>query len=119
MTPTSESIETLGWPLAFVLRSDRIPPPARAPQTEDGTRRVRVLGRALAGMQKHALVDTGEGAAWSFFCDEGPYLDGTDLAPFPLAFFAAGGALSLARALMDRLAAEGIAADILKEPAVD
>ncbi len=61
MTPTSESIETLGWPLAFALRSDRIPPPTWTLQTEDGTRRVRVLGRALAGMQKHALVDTGEG----------------------------------------------------------
>lgn len=114
-----DSIETLGWPLAFALAGDRIPPWARAPAGKEGVRTVRVLGRALAGMQKHALVDTGEGAAWSFFCDEGPYLNGTDLAPFPLAFFAAGGALCLMRALAVRLAAAGRPAEIVRRLEVD
>ena len=35
------------------------------------------------------------GAVWRLVCDEGPWLNGTDLAPFPLAFFTAGAAASL------------------------
>ena len=53
----------------------------------------RVDIRSLDGMQKEAvvrqLVPQG-GATWRLVSDEGPYLNGTDLAPFPLAFFAAG-----------------------------
>ena len=113
------SIETLGWPLAYALARERIPPPARAPAGADGRRAVRVLGRALAGMQKHALVDVGGRYAWSFLCDEGPYLDGTDLAPFPLAFFAAGGALLLAAALVERLRGAGLSADVVRRLEID
>jgi uncharacterized OsmC-like protein len=52
---------------------------------------VRVLARALEGMQKEVLVASEPGGrAWRMVCDEGPYLNGTDLAPFPLAFFATG-----------------------------
>ena len=48
--------------------------------------------RALEGMQKEATVRQSErsGQAWRMVSDEGPYLNGTDLAPFRLAFFAAG-----------------------------
>jgi len=56
---------------------------------------IRTIARALDGMQKEALVSYGQdGAAWRMVCDEGPYLNGTDLAPFPLAFFTAGLAFS-------------------------
>ncbi len=113
------SIETLGWPLAFALPRKRLPRPARAPAQAGGRQTVRVLGRALAGMQKHALVDVGERHAWSFLCDEGPYLDGTDLAPFPLAFFAAGGALVLAAALEERRKRAGLPAGILRRLEID
>lgn len=58
--------------------------------------RIRTRVRALAGMQKEALIQYGaNGAVWRLVCDEGPWLNGTDLAPFPLAFFAAGAAASL------------------------
>ncbi len=51
----------------------------------------RTATRALAGMQKEALVsDSGSGSCWRVVCDEGPWLSGTDLAPFPLGFFTAG-----------------------------
>lgn len=52
---------------------------------------MRAATRALAGMQKEALVDYGPtGATWRVVCDEGPWLNGTDLAPLPLGFFTAG-----------------------------
>ena len=50
----------------------------------------RTCARALAGMQKEAVVSPAVGPAWRMVCDEGPYLLGTDLAPFPLAFFCVG-----------------------------
>lgn len=67
---------------------------------------IRVYARALEGMQKEALVYYAPtGVAWRMVCDEGPYLNGTDLAPFPLAFFTAGLASSILSellALLDR-----------------
>lgn len=52
---------------------------------------VRTTTRALSGMQKEAIVNYGaSGSTWRMVCDEGPYLNGTDLAPFPLAFFCCG-----------------------------
>lgn len=57
--------------------------------------RIRTRARTLAGMQKEALVQYGPtGTVWRLVCDEGPWLNGTDLAPFPLAFFTAGAAAS-------------------------
>ncbi len=65
------------------------------PATAAGAIAVRTVTRALEGMQKEALVSYGQGGTvWRMVCDEGPYLDGTDLAPFPLAFFTAGMAFS-------------------------
>ncbi len=56
---------------------------------------VRTRARALEGMQKEAIVCCAPtGTAWRMVSDEGPYLNGTDLAPFPLAFFTAGMASS-------------------------
>jgi len=62
----------------------------------DGTVRIRTIARVLAGMQKEAIIQYGPtGTVWRVVCDEGPWLNGTDLAPFPLAFFAAGVAASM------------------------
>ena len=88
------SIESSGHPLAF-----RVDPhglnPERLPFT-DGIARIRSYARTLEGMQKEALIHYGPtGAIWRVVSDEGPWLNGTDLAPFPLAFFAAGVAASL------------------------
>lgn len=52
---------------------------------------VRTWVRALAGMQKEALVVNGAtGRAWRLVSDEGPYLAGHDRAPCPLCTFITG-----------------------------
>ena len=82
-------LETSPHPLVFPLvRSDEEASAAApsAPRVE-----IRTLARALAGMQKEALATSSpNGCTWRMACDEGPYLNGTDLAPFPLAFFTSG-----------------------------
>lgn len=68
--------------------------------TEEGSVGLRTAVRALPGMQKEALlVSTGRDRAWRMLCDEGPYLNGTDLAPPPLAYFSAGMASLIADAI--------------------
>ena len=88
------SIESSGHPLAFPVDPHGLNP-ERLPFT-DGMARIRSYARTLEGMQKEALIHYGPtGAIWRVVSDEGPWLNGTDLAPFPLAFFAAGVAASL------------------------
>lgn len=62
---------------------------------------VRVIGRSLAGMQKEALVVSSAAPyGWRLVSDEGPYLNGYDEAPFPLAFLSAGMAASYVTELL-------------------
>jgi uncharacterized OsmC-like protein len=72
--------------------------------------------RALTGMQKEAIVWPlgNEQPGWRMFSDEGPYLSGTDLAPFPLGFFAAGLQFSFLENLVERARAQGIRIDSLE-----
>ncbi len=88
-----KSIETSEHPLLYKLSDSCIfPSQVNSSDHHIGT---RVSARALEGMQKEACVQYGSsGAVWHMVCDEGPYLNGTDLAPFPLAFFTAGLAAS-------------------------
>ncbi len=82
------SIESLATPLAF-----KVGHPSQGPADAErlGEIQVRSEFRALEGMQKEALVHHGPSATlWRMVSDEGPYLKGTDLAPFPLAFYTAG-----------------------------
>ncbi|MDT8397146.1 MAG: OsmC family protein [Pseudomonadales bacterium] len=66
---------------------------------------MRTWARSLAGMQKEAIVGYGPtGTTWRMVCDEGPYLNGTDLAPFPLAFFSAGLAANFMSGILKALA---------------
>jgi uncharacterized OsmC-like protein len=52
---------------------------------------LRTWVRALAGMQKEALVVNGAtGRSWRLVSDEGPYLAGHDRAPCPLCTFITG-----------------------------
>lgn len=61
-----------------------------APEDRNGLP-IRTWVRALAGMQKEALVINGAtGTAWRLVSDEGPYLAGHDRAPCPLCTFIAG-----------------------------
>ena len=76
----------------------------------------RVEARTMGGHQKEIVVTESEGGdVWRLTSDEGLILKGTDLAPFPLAFFNAGlhadfinRALALARAQQVPLAIEGV-----------
>ncbi len=81
------SIEQSNAPLVYKLADDCAPV-----ASQEGRRlQFRTAARALAGMQKEALVSDGaNNVCWRIVCDEGPWLNGTDLAPFPLGFFTAG-----------------------------
>lgn len=84
-----DCIENGAHPLVFKQNAGK--PLALAASDEGRRLSVRTATRALAGMQKEALVNYGPtGTTWRVVCDEGPWLNGTDLAPFPLAFFTAG-----------------------------
>ena len=84
-----DRIENNPFPLVF--RHDANTPLDLIAPTDGRRLQVRTATRALAGMQKEALVNYGPtGATWRVVCDEGPWLNGTDLAPFPLGFFTAG-----------------------------
>ncbi len=94
MGAAEASIESSGFPLAFRVEPDG--PKLKALVLTDSTVRIRTVARVLAGMQKEAIIQYGPtGTLWRVVCDEGPWLNGTDQAPFPLAFFAAGVAASL------------------------
>jgi uncharacterized OsmC-like protein len=70
---------------------------------------VRLWGRSLAGMQKEALVAGSAGErAWRLVSDEGPYLDGYDEAPFPLAFMTTGMAASYMHEITSAATRRGI-----------
>ncbi len=99
------SIEDIGHPLVYKATvKDRDP----AVLSEMGIA-IRADVRVLEGMQKEALVYYGPtGTIWRMVSDEGPYLNGTDLAPFPLAYFAAGMALSFVEELLRHAEARAI-----------
>jgi uncharacterized OsmC-like protein len=66
-------------------------------------------------MQKEALVASSpSGRAWHMVCDEGPYLNGTDLAPFPLAFFTTGLVSSYFAELVGLARVRGLTLDALE-----
>lgn len=96
------SIETCGAPLVF-----RVADPDAVFPWPVGEGRIRTLASTLTGMQKEALVGGGA-SGWRMVSDEGPYLAGTDLAPFPLAFFTAGLAVSWLDGLRRRLGGHGV-----------
>ena len=100
-------IESLGYELVYKAAEG-----VSAPDNLDGTNgkiAIRSQLRALEGMQKEALVYDGQsGVQWRMVCDEGPYLNGTDLAPSPLAFYTTGMAFSFTSELLKHAKAAGI-----------
>lgn len=87
------TIESIGHSLVFKV--DQRSAALELPPLKSGEIAVRLKARALEGMQKEAIVHHGpSNTVWRMVCDEGPYLNGTDLAPFPLGFYAAGMAFS-------------------------
>jgi hypothetical protein len=63
--------------------------PAAFPVDVDAREDVTVEAAIVGGHQKEALVHAG-GQVWRLASDEGAYLKGTDLAPAPLMYWAAG-----------------------------
>jgi len=89
MTKVVDTIDGSGFPLGFRVTQGQARPSVVTGGL--GTAIFRVDARALGGHQKEAVVTEGEGgSAWRMVSDEGPYLKGTDLAPFPLGFFNVG-----------------------------
>lgn len=95
MSVPAPSIQTSAYPLVFkVGDSSALPEPHNNSHDRIA---IRTVTRALEGMQKEAIVHNGfTNTAWRMVCDEGPWLNGTDLSSFPLGFFSAGMAASLA-----------------------
>jgi organic hydroperoxide reductase OsmC/OhrA len=61
-----------------------------APENRKGDA-LRTWVRSLSGFQKEALVRSAKtGETWRLVSDEGPYLNGHDAAPCPLAFLSCG-----------------------------
>ena len=101
------SIQSSNRPLVFPV--NEAPTSAFAAPPGD-VAAVRTIARALEGMQKEAVVaDAAGSTVWRMVSDEGPYLNGTDLAPFPLAFFTAGLAAGYLSQIRAALARHGVA----------
>jgi hypothetical protein len=86
---SSDTIEGSGYPLAFKVRNGEIPGVVRGNTPSRDV--FRVEARTMGGHQKEVLVTEGDGGmVWRLTSDEGAILKGSDLAPFPLAFYNAG-----------------------------
>jgi uncharacterized OsmC-like protein len=84
----SDSIASSGFPLGFKVAQGKGRPGVVGDSASRDTFCVEL--RAMGGHQKEAVVTEGsEGPAFRAVSDEGPGLNGTDLAPNPLSFFAA------------------------------
>lgn len=86
---STDTIDGSGHPLAFKVREG--PPPGVVRGATPSRDVYLVHARTMGGHQKEVLVTEGEGGpVWRLVSDEGAILKGTDLAPFPLAFYNAG-----------------------------
>lgn len=107
------SIELSPHPLIFkIANSDSLP---SSHSNDKKQIAIRTMTRALDGMQKEAIVnDSFTNTAWRMVCDEGPWLNGTDLSSFPLGFFSTGMIASLASEIMALAKRRGVNIDDLK-----
>ena len=105
MAQRSLSIDGIGTPLGFraALEPGLEPLPSYR-----GEECILTEARSLDGMQKEAIVRSSSGIIWRLTCDEGPYLNGADVAPFPLAFVTAGLVISVVSRLYALAHAEGV-----------
>lgn len=76
---------------------------------------VRTWVRSLSGFQKEALVRSAKtGRTWRLVSDEGPYLNGHDAAPCPLAFLSTGMAASYMNEITALAAQRGVTLNRLR-----
>ncbi|NRB03043.1 MAG: OsmC family protein [Rhodobacteraceae bacterium] len=79
-----------------------------APENRKGDA-LRTWVRSLSGFQKEALVRSAlTGRTWRLVSDEGPYLNGHDAAPCPLAFLSCGMAASFMNEILALAKIQGI-----------
>lgn len=79
-----------------------------APENRKGDA-LRTRVRALSGFQKEALVRSAlTGRTWRLVSDEGPYLNGHDAAPCPLAFLSTGMAASFMNEILALAKIQGV-----------
>ncbi|MEO0485884.1 MAG: OsmC family protein [Pseudomonadota bacterium] len=70
---------------------------------------LRTWVRSLSGFQKEALVRSAKtGQTWRLVSDEGPYLNGHDAAPCPLAFLSVGMAASFMNEILALAKLQGV-----------
>jgi len=70
---------------------------------------LRTWVRSLSGFQKEALIRSAKtGDTWRLVSDEGPYLNGHDAAPCPLAFLSAGMVASFMNEILALARLQGI-----------
>jgi organic hydroperoxide reductase OsmC/OhrA len=113
----TDDIESSPYPLVYRVAAKESFPLKTA--SNGGRVMIRAATRALAGMQKECVLHYGPtDTTWRMVCDEGPWLNGTDLAPFPLGFFTAGLASSYMSEFLSHAEREGIRVGSL-EVAVD
>ncbi|QKV19016.1 OsmC family protein [Oricola thermophila] len=100
-------IGTSGLPPFFKLaNADEVS--IDAPQNRKGDA-LRTWVRSLSGFQKEALVRSAKtGETWRLVSDEGPYLNGHDAAPCPLAFLSAGMVASFMNEILALAERQGI-----------
>lgn len=110
MSSRVSSIENSSYPLVFKPKSENLDL-VESPLA-NGMVEFRTWARPLAGMQKEAIIQCRPGGiAWRIVCDEGPWLNGTDLAPFPLAYFTAGLAASFISAFLEEARGRDVQVD--------
>ena len=79
-----------------------------APENRRGDA-LRTWVRSLSGFQKEALIRSAKtGDTWRLVSDEGPYLNGHDAAPCPLAFLSTGMAASFMNEILALAAIQGV-----------
>lgn len=84
-----DTIEGSGFPLGF--RFSESNHRSSLVLGHEGNDSIIVECRAMGDHQKESIVTEGiNGPQWRMTSDEGPYLQGTDHAPFPLGFFNIG-----------------------------
>ena len=84
-----DTIEGSGFPLGF--RFSETNHRSSLVLGQEGSDSIIVECRAMGDHQKESIVTEGvDGPQWRMTSDEGPYLKGTDQAPFPLGFFNVG-----------------------------
>ena len=93
-------------PFFAVANADKVS--IDAPENRKGDA-LRTWVRSLSGFQKEALIRSAlTGRSWRLVSDEGPYLNGHDAAPCPLAFLSCGMVASFMNEILALAKSRGI-----------